>query len=183
MPGLSVNEGGPPGIDPAVGGGANPAPAPIPPDAGVLNDGGRGNADGGGPLDILGIPPGPAPGFIIPGPEFIIPAPGFIIPAPGFIIPGPEFIIPGSGFIIPGLGFIIRGSPPIWPIAGVSAHAPGPADGGRPPAMFPMFGPPMPGVGPMPSLNEKPCGCDARVGKVRVVRGCDGARRSGIVAR
>ena len=155
MPGLSVNEGGPPGIDPAVGGGANPAPAPIPPDAGVLNDGGRGNADGGGPLDILGIPPGPAPGFIIPG--------------PGFIIPGP--------------GFIIRGSPPIWPIAGVSAHAPGPADGGRPPAMFPMFGPPMPGVGPMPSLNEKPCGCDARVGKVRVVRGCDGARRSGIVAR
>jgi hypothetical protein len=148
MPGLSVNEGGPPGIDPAVGGGANPAPAPIPPDAGVLNDGGRGNADGGGPLDILGIPPGPAPGFIIPGP-----------------------------------GFIIRGSPPIWPIAGVSAHAPGPADGGRPPAMFPMFGPPMPGVGPMPSLNEKPCGCDARVGKVRVVRGCDGARRSGIVAR
>ena len=155
MPGLSVNEGGPPGIDPAVGGGANPAPAPIPPDAGVLNDGGRGNADGGGPLDILGIPPGPAPGFIIP--------------APGFIIPGP--------------GFIIRGSPPIWPIAGVSAHAPGPADGGRPPAMFPMFGPPMPGVGPMPSLNEKPCGCDARVGKVRVVRGCDGARRSGIVAR
>ena len=162
MPGLSVNEGGPPGIDPAVGGGANPAPAPIPPDAGVLNDGGRGNADGGGPLDILGIPPGPAPGFIIPGP-------GFIIPGPGFIIPGP--------------GFIIRGSPPIWPIAGVSAHAPGPADGGRPPAMFPMFGPPMPGVGPMPSLNEKPCGCDARVGKVRVVRGCDGARRSGIVAR
>ena len=148
MPGLSVNEGGPPGIDPAVGGGANPAPAPIPPDAGVLNDGGRGNADGGGPLDILGIPPGPAPGFIIPGP-----------------------------------GFIIRGSPPIWPIAGVSAHAPGPADGGRPPAMFPMFGPPMPGVGPMPSLNEKPCGCDARVGKVRVVRGCDGARRVGIVAR
>ena len=155
MPGLSVNEGGPPGIDPAVGGGANPAPAPIPPDAGVLNDGGRGNADGGGPLDILGIPPGPALGFIIPGP----------------------------GFIIPGLGFIIRGSPPIWPIAGVSAHAPGPADGGRPPAMFPMFGPPMPGVGPMPSLNEKPCGCDARVGKVRVVRGCDGARRVGIVAR
>ena len=148
MPGLSVNEGGPPGIDPAVGGGANPAPAPIPPDAGVLNDGGRGNADGGGPLDILGIPPGPAPGFIIPGP-----------------------------------GFIIRGSPPIWPIAGVSAHAPGPADGGRPPAMFPMFGPPMPGVGPMPSLNEKPCGCDARVGRVRVVRGCDGARRVGIVAR
>jgi hypothetical protein len=143
-----VNEGGPPGIDPAVGGGANPAPAPIPPDAGVLNDGGRGNADGGGPLDILGIPPGPALGFIIPGP-----------------------------------GFIIRGSPPIWPIAGVSAHAPGPADGGRPPAMFPMFGPPMPGVGPMPSLNEKPCGCDARVGKVRVVRGCDGARRVGIVAR
>ena len=157
-----MNEGGPPGIDPAVGGGANPAPAPIPPDAGVLNDGGRGNADGGGPLDILGIPPGPAPGFIIPGP-------GFIIPEPGFIIPGP--------------GFIIRGSPPIWPIAGVSAHAPGPADGGRPPAMFPMFGPPMPGVGPMPSLNEKPCGCDARVGKVRVVRGCDGARRVGIVAR
>ena len=169
MPGLSVNEGGAPGIDPAVGGGANPAPAPIPPEAGVLNDGGRGNADGGGPLDILGIPPGPAPGFIIP-------APGFIIPAPGFIIPGP-------GFIIPGLGFIIRGSPPIWPIAGVSAHAPGPADGGRPPAMFPMFGPPMPGVGPMPSLNEKPCGCDARVGKVRVVRGCDGARRVGVVAR
>jgi hypothetical protein len=164
-----VNEGGPPGIDPAVGGGANPAPAPIPPDAGVLNDGGRGNADGGGPLDILGIPPGPAPGFIIPGPGFIIPGPGFIIPGPGFIIPGP--------------GFIIRGSPPIWPIAGVSAHAPGPADGGRPPAMFPMFGPPMPGVGPMPSLNEKPCGCDARVGKVRVVRGCDGARRVGIVAR
>ena len=161
-PGLSVNEGGPPGIDPAVGGGANPAPAPIPPDAGVLNDGGRGNADGGGPLDILGIPPGPAPGFIIPG---------------------PGFIIPGLGFIIPGPGFIIRGSPPIWPIAGVSAHAPGPADGGRPPAMFPMFGPPMPGVGPMPSLNEKPCGCDARVGKVRVVRGCDGARRVGIVAR
>ena len=161
-PGLSVNEGGPPGIDPAVGGGANPAPAPIPPDAGVLNDGGRGNADGGGPLDILGIPPGPAPGFIIP-------APGFIIPGLGFIIPGP--------------GFIIRGSPPIWPIAGVSAHAPGPADGGRPPAMFPIFGPPMPGVGPMPSLNEKPCGCDARVGKVRVVRGCDGARRVGIVAR
>jgi hypothetical protein len=157
-----VNEGGPPGIDPAVGGGANPIPAPIPPEAGVLNDGGRGNADGGGPLDILGIPPGPAPGFIIP--------------APGFIIPGP-------GFIIPGLGFIIRGSPPIWPIAGVSAHAPGPADGGRPPAMFPMFGPPMPGVGPMLSLNEKPCGCDARVGKVRVVRGCDGARRVGIVAR
>ena len=157
-----MNEGGPPGIDPAVGGGANPAPAPTPPDAGVLNDGGRGNADGGGPLDILGIPPGPAPGFIIPG---------------------PEFIIPGSGFIIPGLGFIIRGSPPIWPIAGVSAHAPGPADGGRPPAMFPMFGPPMPGVGPMPSLNEKPCGCDARVGRVRVVRGCDGARRVGIVAR
>ena len=149
-------------MDPAVGGGANPAPAPIPPDAGVLNDGGRGNADGGGPLDILGIPPGPALGFIIPGP-------GFIIPEPGFIIPGP--------------GFIIRGSPPIWPIAGVSAHAPGPADGGRPPAMFPMFGPPMPGVGPMPSLNEKPCGCDARVGKVRVVRGCDGARRVGIVAR
>ena len=169
MPGLSVNEGGPPGIDPAVGGGANPAPAPIPPDAGVLNDGGRGNADGGGPLDILGIPPGPALGFIIPG--------------PGFIIPGLGFIIPGLGFIIPGPGFIIRGSPPIWPIAGVSAHAPGPADGGRPPAMFPMFGPPMPGVGPMPSLNEKPCGCDARVGKVRVVRGCDGARRSGIVAR
>jgi hypothetical protein len=164
-----VNEGGPPGIDPAVGGGANPAPAPIPPDAGVLNDGGRGNADGGGPLDILGIPPGPALGFIIPGPGFIIPALGFIIPGLGFIIPGP--------------GFIIRGSPPIWPIAGVSAHAPGPADGGRPPAMFPMFGPPMPGVGPMPSLNEKPCGCDARVGKVRVVRGCDGARRSGIVAR
>ena len=161
-PGLSVNEGGPPGIDPAVGGGANPAPAPIPPEAGVLNDGGRGNADGGGPLDILGIPPGPALGFIIPGL-------GFIIPAPGFIIPGP--------------GFIIRGSPPIWPIAGVSAHAPGPADGGRPPAMFPMFGPPMPGVGPMPSLNEKPCGCDARMGKVRVVRGCDGARRVGIVAR
>lgn len=157
-----MNEGGPPGIDPAVGGGANPAPAPIPPDAGVLNDGGRGNADGGGPLDILGIPPGPAPGFIIP-------APGFIIPGLGFIIPGP--------------GFIIRGSPPIWPIAGVSAHAPGPADGGRPPAMFPIFGPPMPGVGPMPSLNEKPCGCDARVGKVRVVRGCDGARRVGIVAR
>lgn len=157
-----MNEGGPPGIDPAVGGGANPAPAPIPPEAGVLNDGGRGNADGGGPLDILGIPPGPAPGFIIP-------APGFIIPGLGFIIPGP--------------GFIIRGSPPIWPIAGVSAHAPGPADGGRPPAMFPMFGPPMPGVGPMPSLNEKPCGCDARVGKVRVVRGCDGARRVGIVAR
>lgn len=149
-------------MDPAVGGGANPAPAPIPPDAGVLNDGGRGNADGGGPLDILGIPPGPAPGFIIP-------APGFIIPGLGFIIPGP--------------GFIIRGSPPIWPIAGVSAHAPGPADGGRPPAMFPIFGPPMPGVGPMPSLNEKPCGCDARVGKVRVVRGCDGARRVGIVAR
>ena len=149
-------------MDPAVGGGANPAPAPIPQDAGVLNDGGRGNADGGGPLDILGIPPGPALGFIIPGP-------GFIIPEPGFIIPGP--------------GFIIRGSPPIWPIAGVSAHAPGPADGGRPPAMFPMFGPPMPGVGPMPSLNEKPCGCDARVGKVRVVRGCDGARRVGIVAR
>ena len=157
-----MNEGGPPGMDPAVGGGANPAPAPIPPDAGVLNDGGRGNADGGGPLDILGIPPGPAPGFIIP-------APGFIIPGLGFIIPGP--------------GFIIRGSPPIWPIAGVSAHAPGPADGGRPPAMFPIFGPPMPGVGPMPSLNEKPCGCDARVGKVRVVRGCDGARRVGIVAR
>ena len=164
-----MNEGGPPGIDPAVGGGANPAPAPIPPDAGVLNDGGRGNADGGGPLDILGIPPGPALGFIIPG--------------PGFIIPGLGFIIPGLGFIIPGPGFIIRGSPPIWPIAGVSAHAPGPADGGRPPAMFPMFGPPMPGVGPMPSLNEKPCGCDARVGKVRVVRGCDGARRVGIVAR
>ena len=168
-PGLSVNEGGPPGMDPAVGGGANPAPAPIPPEAGVLNDGGRGNADGGGPLDILGIPPGPAFGFIIPG--------------PGFIIPGPGFIIPGPGFIIPGLGFIIRGSPPICPIAGVSAHAPGPADGGRPPAMFPMFGPPMPGVGPMPSLNEKPCGCDARMGKVRVVRGCDGARRVGIVAR
>jgi hypothetical protein len=164
-----VNEGGPPGIDPAVGGGANPAPAPIPPDAGVLNDGGRGNADGGGPLDILGIPPGPALWFIIP--------------ALGFIIPGLGFIIPGLGFIIPGPGFIIRGSPPIWPIAGVSAHAPGPADGGRPPAMFPMFGPPMPGVGPMPSLNEKPCGCDARVGKVRVVRGCDGARRVGIVAR
>ena len=164
-----MNEGGPPGIDPAVGGGANPAAAPIPPDAGVLNDGGRGNADGGGPLDILGIPPGPALGFIIPG--------------PGFIIPGLGFIIPGLGFIIPGPGFIIRGSPPIWPIAGVSAHAPGPADGGRPPAMFPMFGPPMPGVGPMPSLNEKPCGCDARVGKVRVVRGCDGARRVGIVAR
>ena len=104
-------------------------------------------------------------------------------PRLGSSSPGPGFIIPAPGFIIPGPGFIIRGSPPIWPIAGVSAHAPGPADGGRPPAMFPMFGPPMPGVGPMPSLNEKPCGCDARVGKVRVVRGCDGARRVGIVAR
>ena len=91
------------------GPGANPTPAACG-GPGVLNDGGRGNADGGGPLDILGAPPmGPTlPG----GGMSIIPGPG---PAP--IDPGP-------------------------PMTGVSAHAPGPA----------------PGVGPMPSLNENPCG-------------------------
>ena len=42
------------------------------------------------------------------------------------------------------------------PMTGVSAHAPGPAEGGRP---MPVPGTPAPGVGPMPSLNENPCGC------------------------
>ena len=89
----------------------NPTPAACG-GPGVLNDGGRGNADGGGPLDILGAPPmgptlpgggmciipGPGPAPIDPGP----PMTGVSAHAPGPAEGGRPMPVPGTP--APGVG-------------------------------------------------------------------------------